>query len=51
MVYVHGHEHCLAVGIAKMASPQIREIKEGIAVEVIHYVGDSFWNLLYRSKE
>ncbi len=51
MVYVHGHEHCLAVGIAKMSTPQIREVKEGIAVEVIHYVGDSFWNLLYRSKE
>ncbi len=38
-----------AVGIAKMSTKQIREVKEGIAVEVIHYVGDSFWNLLYKS--
>lgn len=56
LVYVHGHEHALvrafftqAVGIARMSNEKITEIKEGIAVEVIHYVGDSFWNLLYKS--
>lgn len=32
-----------------MSTKQVKEIKEGVAVEVIHYVGDSFWNLLYRS--
>lgn len=38
-----------AVGIARMSSKKIKEVKEGIAVEIIHYVGDSFWNLLYKS--
>jgi predicted ribosome-associated RNA-binding protein Tma20 len=38
-----------AVGIARMTSKNVREIREGVAVEVIHYVGDSFWNLLYKS--
>jgi predicted ribosome-associated RNA-binding protein Tma20 len=31
-----------------MSAAKVKEIKEGIAVEVIHYVGDSFWNLLYK---
>lgn len=30
-----------------MASSKIKEIKEGIAVEIIHYIGDSLWNILY----
>lgn len=31
-----------------MTPAQIREVKEGIAVEIIHYVGDSFWAILFK---
>ena len=37
-----------AIGIARMSPENIRETKEGMAVEVIHFVGDSFWGMLYR---
>lgn len=38
-----------AIGVARMTPKQVREVKEGIAVEIIHYAGDSFWNLLYKN--
>ena len=30
-----------------MSTEQIRKVNEGVGVELVHYVGDSFWNLLY----
>lgn len=33
-----------------MSTEEIRKVNEGVAVELVHYVGDSFWNLLYGGK-
>lgn len=37
-----------AIGITKMATNEIKAVNEGIAVEVIHFIGDGFWNMLYK---
>lgn len=31
-----------------MTPEKIKEVKEGIAVEIIHYIGDSFWAVLFK---
>ena len=36
-----------AIGVTQKSTEEIKTINEGIAVEIIHFVGDGFWNLLY----
>ena len=33
-----------------MSTEEIRKVNEGVAVELVHFIGDSFWNLLYCGK-
>lgn len=33
-----------------MSTDEIKKINEGVAVELVHYIGDGFWNLLYGQK-
>ena len=36
------------MGITKMSTEEIKKVNEGIAVDLIHYIGDNFWMMLYK---
>jgi len=42
-VYVEGKEHALAIGVMKISTEDVRAINKGVAVEVLHFVGDDLW--------
>ncbi|GMM43226.1 Translation machinery-associated protein 20 [Hanseniaspora uvarum DSM 2768] len=44
-VYAEGKESALCVGKLKMSGEDIKNQNKGIAVEVIHYLGDGLWNM------
>lgn len=44
-VYAEGKESALCVGKLKMSGEDIKTQNKGIAVEVIHYLGDGLWNM------
>ena len=43
------HHKPLAVGIALMNGEEMKKNKQGKAVRIIHYVGDTLWNLTAKS--
>ncbi|XBW38517.1 hypothetical protein QEN19_004106 [Hanseniaspora menglaensis] len=45
IVYAEGKESALCVGKLKMTANDIKTSNKGIAVEVIHYLGDGLWNM------
>lgn len=49
-LYVEGKEHALAIGVTKMSTKEIRTVNKGIAVEVVHYLGDAFWRFEVKKK-
>ncbi|KAI8868047.1 translation machinery-associated [Ramicandelaber brevisporus] len=44
-VYANGKENALAIGIAKMSDDEIRTVNKGIAIEVVHVLGDGLWQI------
>lgn len=47
-IYVKDHEHAVAIGVTTKSTEDIKTENEGVAVETIHFVGDGFWNMLYK---
>ncbi|KAL0207362.1 hypothetical protein P9112_011990 [Eukaryota sp. TZLM1-RC] len=44
-IMAEGKEHAVGVGIAKKSTSQIREDNIGIAVEMVHFIGDGLYNI------
>jgi len=44
VVYAEGKVHAIAVGIMKIGSRTIRSRNSGIAIEVLHYLGDGLYH-------
>ena len=42
-VYAEGKEHALAIGIMKLSTEDVKTVNKGVAVEVLHFVGDDLW--------
>lgn len=45
IVYAEGKESALCIGKLKMTANDIKTLNKGIAVEVVHYLGDGLWNM------
>jgi malignant T-cell-amplified sequence len=43
-IYAEGKEHALGIGITLMSTNAIRETNSGIALEVVHFLGDGLWD-------
>ncbi len=42
-VYAEGKQHCMALGLTKMSTADIKRVNKGIAVETMHYLADGLY--------
>ena len=42
-VYAEGKEHAIAIGTLALSTADIRALNKGIAIEVLHFLGDDLW--------
>lgn len=42
-VRVQGKESAAAVGVMKISAEEVKKVGKGVAVEVLHYLGDHLW--------
>jgi PUA domain protein len=42
-IYSEGKDNCMAVGLTKMSTDDIKKVNKGIAVDNIHHLGDGLW--------
>lgn len=45
---IEGQKHAIAVGIMQMSTADIRSAKKGLAIRVIHFLGDGLYNVLQK---
>ena len=43
-IMCEGKEHAIGIGIMKMSSEQVKKVNKGIAIELLHYIGDGLFN-------
>ena len=42
-IYAEGKAHCMALGLTKMSTSDIRLVNKGVAVETVHFIGDGLF--------
>ena len=42
-IYAEGKEHCMALGLTKMSTEDIRTVNKGVAVDTMHFIGDGLF--------
>ena len=42
-VYAEGKAHAIAIGTLALSTADIRALNKGIAIEVLHFLGDDLW--------
>ena len=47
-IMIEGQKHAIAVGIMQMSTADIRSAKKGLAIRVIHFLGDGLYNVLQK---
>jgi len=44
-IMAEGKEHAMGIGMMTMSPTMIRSENKGVGIEVIHFLGDSMWNI------
>lgn len=42
-IYAEGKEHAIAMGLTLLSTEDIKTSSKGVAVEIVHFVGDGLW--------
>jgi PUA domain protein len=45
LIMIEGKQHAIAVGILKSSSEQIRKVNKGVAIELLHFIGDGLFKI------